>query len=67
MNTNVNTVNTDANNEAAKTLADMFDGDTRPTLLTDNETEYTWDIRYPDFTITRGDTTVTARAAHIDR
>lgn len=45
----------------------MFDGDTRPTLLTDNETEYTWDIRYPDFTITRGDTTVTARAAHIDR
>lgn len=45
----------------------MFAGDTRPTLLTDNETEYTWDIRYPDFTITRGDTTVTARAAHIDR
>lgn len=26
MNTNVNTVNTDANNEAAKTLADMFTG-----------------------------------------
>ena len=44
-----------------------FAGNTRPTLLTDNETEYTWDIRYPDFTITRGDTTVTARAAHIDR
>ena len=45
----------------------MFAGDTRPTLLTDNETEYTWDIRYPDFRLTRGDTTVTARAAHIDR
>ena len=44
-----------------------FNGDTRPTLLTDNETEYTRDIRYPDFTITRGDTTVTARAAHIYR
>ena len=26
MNTNVNTVNTDANNEAAKTLANMFEG-----------------------------------------
>ena len=44
----------------------MFDGDTRPTKITSNETEYTWDIRHPDFTITCGDTTVTARAAHID-
>lgn len=44
-----------------------FEGDLRPTRITSNETEYTWDIRYPDFTITRGDTTVTARAAHIDK
>lgn len=30
MNTNANTVNTDANNEVAKTLADMFAGVTVP-------------------------------------
>lgn len=42
----------------------MFDGDTRPTLLADNETEYKWDVRFPDFTITRGDETVTARRPH---
>lgn len=44
----------------------MFDRDTRPTLLTDDRTEYKWDVCFPDFTITRGDETVTARDAHID-
>ena len=43
----------------------MFDGDLRPTRLTSNETEYTWDSEYPDFRLTRGDVTVTADSAHI--
>lgn len=44
----------------------MFDGDLRPTRLTSNETEYTWDSEYPDFTITRGEATVRAASAHIE-
>lgn len=44
----------------------MFDGDLRPTRLTSNETEYTWDSEYPDFRLTRGDVTVTADNAHIE-
>lgn len=44
-----------------------FEGDLRPTRITSNETEYTWQSMSPDFRLTRGDTTVTARAAHIDR
>lgn len=44
----------------------MFDGDLRPTRLTSNETEYTWDSEYPDFAITRGEATVRAASAHIE-
>ena len=43
----------------------MFDGDLRPTRLTSNETEYTWDSEYPDFTIKRGSVSVTADNACI--
>ena len=43
----------------------MFDGDLRPTRLTSNETEYTWNPEYPDFRITRGEVTVNADSAHI--
>lgn len=43
----------------------MFAGDLRPTRLTSNETEYTWGAKYPDFTITRSDVTVTADSARI--
>lgn len=43
----------------------MFDGDLRPTRLTSNETEYTWDSEYPDFRLTRGDVTVNADSAHV--
>ena len=44
----------------------MFDGDLRPTRLTSNETEYTWNSESPDFRLTRGDVTVTADNAHIE-
>ena len=44
----------------------MFDGDLRPTRLTSNETEYTWDSEYPGFAITRGEATVCAASAHIE-
>ena len=43
----------------------MFEGDMRPTRLTSNETEYTWDSHYPDFTIARGEVTITADSAYI--
>ena len=44
----------------------MFDGDLRPTRLTSNETEYVWGAKYPDFTIARGDVTVTSDSARIE-
>lgn len=44
----------------------MFAGDLRPTVLTSNETEYTWKSKTPDFCLTRGEATVTASTAHID-
>ena len=44
----------------------MFKGDLRPTRLTSNETEYTWDSEYPDFRLTHGETTITADSAYID-
>lgn len=43
----------------------MFDGDLRPTLLTDNTTRYSWKAEYPDFTIKRGGASVTADSACI--
>lgn len=43
----------------------MFEGDLRPTRLTSNETEYTWGSEYPDFRLTRGESTVYAASAHI--
>lgn len=44
----------------------MFDGDLRPTRLTSNETEYTWDSEYPDFRLTCGEATITADSAYIN-
>jgi hypothetical protein len=44
----------------------MFEGDLRPTLLVGNETSYYWNAHYPDFTITSGDSTVTASDAYVD-
>lgn len=43
----------------------MFDGDLRPTLLTDNTTRYSWKAEHPDFTIKRGSVSVTADSARI--
>lgn len=43
----------------------MFEGDLRPTLLVSNETSYYWGAHYPDFTITSGETTVTASDAYV--
>lgn len=43
----------------------MFDGDLRPTLITDNTTRYSWKAEYPDFTIKRGSVSVTADSACI--
>lgn len=43
-----------------------FEGDLRPTRLTSNETEYTWQSESPDFRLTRGEATVHAASAHIE-
>lgn len=43
-----------------------FEGDPRPTRLTSNETEYTWQPESPDFRLTRGEATVHADNAHIE-
>lgn len=43
----------------------MFDGDLRPTLLTNNTTRYSWKAEHPDFTIKRGSVSVTADSARI--
>lgn len=43
-----------------------FEGDLRPTRLTSNETEYTWQSESPDFRLTRGEVTVHAASAHIE-
>lgn len=43
-----------------------FEGDLRPTRLTSNETEYTWQSEFPDFRLTRGEATVHADSAHIE-
>ena len=43
-----------------------FEGDLRPTRLTSNETEYTWQSESPDFRLTRGEATVHADSAHIE-
>lgn len=55
------------NEETTETisLCVMFDGDLRPTLLTDNTTRYSWKAEYPDFTIKRGSVRVTADSACI--
>lgn len=55
------------NEETTETisLCVMFDGDLRPTLLTDNTTRYSWKAEYPDFTIKRGGVSVTADSACI--
>lgn len=52
--------------EEAIELWAMFEGDLRPTLLVSNETSYYWGAHYPDFTITNGETTVTASDAYVD-
>ena len=44
-----------------------FEGDLRPTLLTQGETEHTWRSIPPNSRLTRGDTTATARTAHMNR
>lgn len=43
----------------------MFDGDLRPTLLTNNTTRYSWKAEHPDFTIKRASVSVTADSARI--
>lgn len=43
-----------------------FEGDLRPTRLTSNETEYTWQSESPDFRLTRGEVTVYAGRAHVE-
>lgn len=43
----------------------MFEGDLRPTLLTNNTTRYSWKAEHPDFTIKRGSVSVTADSARI--
>lgn len=43
----------------------MFDGNLRPTLLTNNTTRYSWKAEHPDFTIKRGSVSVTADSARI--
>ena len=43
----------------------MFEGDLRPTLLTNNTTRYSWKAEHPDFTIKRGNVSFTADSARI--
>lgn len=43
----------------------MFEGDLRPTLLTNNTTRYSRKAEHPDFTIKRGSVNVTADSARI--
>lgn len=43
----------------------MFEGDLRPTLLTNNITRYSRKAEHPDFTIKRGSASVTADSARI--
>ena len=43
----------------------MFDGDLRPTLLTNNTTRYSRKAQYPDFHLKRGSASATADSAHI--
>ena len=43
----------------------MFEGDLRPTLLTNNTTRYSWKAEHPDFTIKRGSVSVTADSTRI--
>ena len=42
-----------------------FEGDLRPTLLTNNTTRYSRKAEHPDFTIKRGNVSVTADSTHI--
>lgn len=43
----------------------MFEGDLRPTLITNNTTRYSRKAEHPDFTIKRGSINVTADSARI--
>lgn len=43
----------------------MFEGDLRPTLLTNNTTRYSRKAEHPDFTIKRGSVSVAADSARI--
>lgn len=43
----------------------MFEGDLRPTLLTNNTTRYSRKAEHPDFTIKRGSVSVTADSARV--
>lgn len=43
----------------------MFEGDLRPTLLTNNTTRYSRKAEHPDFTIKRGNVSVTADSTRI--
>ena len=43
----------------------MFEGDLRPTLLTNNITRYSRKAEHPDFTIKRGSVSVTADSARV--
>ena len=43
----------------------MFEGDLRPTLLTNNTTRYSRKAEHPDFTVKRGSVSVTADSARI--
>ena len=44
----------------------MFEGDLRPTLLTNNTTRYSRKAEHPDFTVKRGSVSVTADSARIN-
>ena len=43
----------------------MFEGDLRPTRLTNNTTRYSRKAEHPDFTIKRGNVSVTADSTRI--
>lgn len=54
-------------NETTETISlyIMFEGDLRPTLLTNNTTRYSRKAEHPDFTIKRGNVSVTADSTRI--